>query len=41
VTAERSCAYADVAQMEAAAIAPCASLRKVRRVGVLMFPPLV
>src|SRR5262245_63922035 len=41
VTAERSCASADAAQREAATIAPCASLRKVRRLGVLMFPPLL
>src|SRR5262249_36458256 len=41
VTAERSCACADAAQIVAAAMAPCASLWKARRVGALMFPPLV
>jgi hypothetical protein len=37
VTAERSCASADAAQMEAVTRTPCASLRKVRRLGVLIF----
>src|SRR5690242_9596109 len=41
VTAERSWASAGAAQIEAAARAPVAIARKVRRVGVLMFPPLL
>ena len=36
MTAVRSCACAHVAPIDAAATTPCASLRKLRRVGVLM-----
>src|SRR5215471_15644123 len=41
VTAERSCASADAAQREAAAVTPHASRRRVRRLGIRMFPPLL
>src|SRR5215468_3917689 len=41
VTAERSCASADTGQREAAATTPHASPRRVRRLGILMFPPLL
>src|SRR5262249_46079527 len=41
VTAERSCASADTAESEAAVTTPHASPRSARRLGILMFPPLL